>query len=195
LLETQSGRFCRGFHRSVSTSIEFLLKERSVVTIEARDCAHSGDQDLMLGFACMPPNHAWKQISWLCDIVQLARSRALDWVALQAKAESLGITRIVAVTFLLADKLLGTGLPRSSWSSETQAQPRGSGATHRGPDRGGRRIRPGIDGPIYRLMMELRERTRGSVISVLGARLVSYSGQQESGRSCDCLALCSRCIA
>ena len=42
---------------------------------------------------------------------QLARSRALDWAALRAEAERLGIARIVTVTFLLAQKLLGAELP------------------------------------------------------------------------------------
>ena len=72
------------------------------------------DQDLMLVLCVHAAKHAWKQISWLCDIVQLARSRQLDWAALQAKAEGLGIMRIVAVTFLLAHKLLGAAVPRNS---------------------------------------------------------------------------------
>jgi hypothetical protein len=69
------------------------------------------DQDLMLVLCVHAAKHAWRQISWLSDIVQLARSRALDWAALRAEAERLGIKCIVAVTFLLAGKLLGAKFP------------------------------------------------------------------------------------
>jgi hypothetical protein len=86
--------------------------ERAIaVTIEGQKLRTLCDPDLMLVLCVHAAKHAWKQISWLCDIVQLARSHALDWVALQAKAESLGVARIVSVTFLLAHKLLGTAFP------------------------------------------------------------------------------------
>ncbi len=89
---------------------DFFARAASV-TIEGQKLRTLCDQDLMLVLCVHAAKHAWKQISWLYDIVQLARSRALDWVALQAKAESLGISRIVTVTFLLAHRLLGAGLP------------------------------------------------------------------------------------
>jgi hypothetical protein len=47
----------------------------------------------------------------LSDIAELARSRRLEWDAVQEQARRLGIERIVAVTFLLAHKLLGVPLP------------------------------------------------------------------------------------
>jgi hypothetical protein len=65
----------------------------------------------MLVLCVHAAKHGWKQLSWLCDIAQLARSRALDWQALLAQAERLGIERIVSVTFLLAQKLLGAAVP------------------------------------------------------------------------------------
>jgi hypothetical protein len=64
------------------------------------------DQDLMLVLYVHAAKHGWRQISWLCDITQLARSRALDWKALREQAEKLGITRIVAVSFLLSHKFI-----------------------------------------------------------------------------------------
>ncbi len=69
------------------------------------------DQDLMLVLCVHAAKHGWMQPSWLCDVAQLARSRALDWRALRVEAERLGIARIVAVSFLLAHKLLASALP------------------------------------------------------------------------------------
>jgi hypothetical protein len=96
---------------SVGFDVNEFFERASVITIEGQRLHTLCDQDLMLVLCVHAAKHAWKQISWLCDIVQLARSRQLDWAALQAKAESLGIMRIVAVTFLLAHKLLGAAVP------------------------------------------------------------------------------------
>ena len=98
------------------------------------------------------------QLSWLYDIVQLARSRSLDWAVLQAQATRLGIERIAAVSFLLAHKLFGASLPaqldlREDVAVEALAQ----------------RILQLIVAdvefdpesvPYFRLMMDLRERWR-----------------------------------
>jgi hypothetical protein len=81
------------------------------MTIEGQKLHTLCDQDLMLVLYVHAAKHAWRQISWLSDIAHLARSRAMDWVALRAEAERLGIVRIVTLTFLLAHKLLGAEFP------------------------------------------------------------------------------------
>ena len=96
---------------SIAFDVNEFFQRASVVSIEGQRLRTLCDQDLMLVLCVHAAKHAWKQISWLCEIVQLARSHAIDWPALKAKSKSLGITRIVAVTFLLAHKLLGAALP------------------------------------------------------------------------------------
>ena len=143
---------------AIGFDVNDFFERAAVVTIEGQQLRTLCAQDLMLVLCVHAAKHAWKQISWLCDIVQLARSHALDWTALQAKAEGLGITRIVAVAFLLAHKLLGAGLPAQLGTerdadAEVLAQ----------------RIVPLIVSEeefdpesmaYFRLMMELRERRR-----------------------------------
>jgi hypothetical protein len=143
---------------TIGFDVNEFFARASLVTIEGQRLRTLCDQDLMLVLCVHAAKHAWKQISWLCDIVQLARSRALDWGALQAEAARLGITRIVAVTFLLAGKLLGAGLPAQLGIER---------------DRAGEVLAERIVHLIvaeeefdpesmayFRLMMELRERTR-----------------------------------
>lgn len=96
---------------SIGFDVNEFFERAAVVTIEGQRLRTLCEQDLMLVLCAHAAKHAWKQISWLCDIVQLARSRGTDWAALQARAERLGIMRIVTVTFLLAHKLLGAALP------------------------------------------------------------------------------------
>jgi len=68
-------------------------------------------QDLLLVLCVHAAKHVWVQLSWLCDIAQLAKSRPLDWNAIQDDARRLGIERIVSLNLLLAHKLLGSELP------------------------------------------------------------------------------------
>jgi hypothetical protein len=68
-------------------------------------------EDLLLVLCVHATKHVWIQLSWLCDIAQLAKSRQLDWTAIQDEARRLGIERIVNLNLLLAHKLLGSPLP------------------------------------------------------------------------------------
>jgi hypothetical protein len=68
-------------------------------------------EDLLLVLCVHAAKHVWIQLSWLCDIAQLAKSRQLDWTAIQDEARRLGIERIVNLNLLLAHKLLGSPLP------------------------------------------------------------------------------------
>jgi hypothetical protein len=68
-------------------------------------------EDLLLVLCAHAAKHVWVQLSWLCDIAQLANSPQLDWHAIQDEAKHLGIERIVNLNLLLACKLLGTLLP------------------------------------------------------------------------------------
>jgi hypothetical protein len=144
---------------SIGFDVNQFFERAVVTTIEGQKLRTLYDQDLMLVLCVHAAKHAWKQLSWLCDIVQLARSRALDWAALNAEAERLGIVRIVAVTFLLAHKLLRAEVPAQlgDAAAEVLAQ----------------RILKLVVAEeefdaesfaYFRLMMELRERPRDRLI-------------------------------
>ena len=68
-------------------------------------------EDLILVLCVHAAKHAWQQLSWLCDIGELARSTQVDWNAVHQQAKHLGIQRMVAVSFFLAHKLLQKPLP------------------------------------------------------------------------------------
>ena len=68
-------------------------------------------EDLLLVLCVHAAKHVWIQLSWLCDIAQLATNQPLDWNAIQDEARRLGIERIVSLNLLLAHKLLGSALP------------------------------------------------------------------------------------
>lgn len=84
-------------------ALEVRLNDRSVRTL--------GAEDLLLVLCVHAAKHVWLQLSCLCDIAALVRSQPLDWELVRKQAQGLGIERIMAVTFLLASKLLETPLP------------------------------------------------------------------------------------
>lgn len=119
------------------------------------------DQDLMLVLCVHAAKHSWTQLSWLCDIAQLARSRVIDWEALRLRAERLGITRIVSVSFLLAEQLLAAPVPAQLNADDNPAAKAVA-------ERVLKQIVAEADFDpesvsYFRLMMDLRERRRDQI--------------------------------
>ncbi len=70
-----------------------------------------GDEDLALTLCAHAAKHAWSRLCWTCDIAQLIRVSHIDWSRVTARAQVLGITRILAVSMLLARRMLGAAVP------------------------------------------------------------------------------------
>ena len=75
---------------SIGFDVNEFFERASVVTIEGQKLRTLCDQDLMLVLCVHAAKHAWKQISWLCDIVQLARSRRLIGRRFRPRPRALG---------------------------------------------------------------------------------------------------------
>jgi hypothetical protein len=122
-------------------------------------CTVLGSEDLLLALCVHAAKHVWTQMSWLRDITQLTVVRGLDWAFIGREAARLGIRRIVALNFLLADRLFGCGLPKSfeAWSNDP--------ATHALLPELMEIMQRGVayqteSFAYFRLMMRLRERRR-----------------------------------
>jgi hypothetical protein len=55
--------------------------------------------------------HVWGRLIWLCDIAQVLQREGLNWDWVQSRAREFGIERILHITLLLANRLLGTAIP------------------------------------------------------------------------------------
>lgn len=114
--------------------------------------------DLFLILAVHAAKHAWERVIWICDLARLMSLPSMDWGLIASKSASLGISRIVTVSMLLARRLLGAEIPENArkWVVERESDRTlvsrlqqqivtGSG--------------PNIDSLSYfRLMTQLRER-------------------------------------
>jgi len=70
--------------------------------------------DLFLILSVHAAKHVWGRLVWLCDIARLMNMPGLDWGWIRAQANELGISRILRVTMLAANRLLGAGIPAAA---------------------------------------------------------------------------------
>jgi hypothetical protein len=107
LLETQ-WRILPRFY-SINFDVDAFFSRSIALSLDGHSLRTLSREDSMLVLCVHAAKHAWVQLSWLCDIAELAKS--IDWGVTREQAQRLGIERIVAVTFVLAARLLGTPLP------------------------------------------------------------------------------------
>jgi len=133
--------------------------------------------DLFLMLSLHAAKHVWGRVAWLCDIAQLMSSPSLDWGWIASQARNLGIVRILGVTMLMANQLLGAAIPAAA----EQVLPGDPAAPELAKE-----IQTHIVGEsafsveslaYFRLMMRLRERQTDRLRFL--ARLVFTSGPSE----------------
>jgi hypothetical protein len=88
------------------------LFERAVeVTVAGRRVRAPSAEDLLLVLSVHAAKHVWGRLIWLCDIGQILKQENLNWDWIQSRAREFGIERILHVTLLLANRLLGMKIP------------------------------------------------------------------------------------
>lgn len=70
-------------------------------------------EDLLLSLCVHAAKHAWIRLCWLRDIAGVVQSQDLDWSIVERRAAELGIRRMLQVSLVLADRLLGANVPHS----------------------------------------------------------------------------------
>ena len=86
--------------------------ERSVmVTVGGRRVRSLSAEDLLLALCVHAAKHAWIRLCWLRDIAGVLQSQTLDWSLVEQRSSKLGIGRMVAISLLLANRLLGASIP------------------------------------------------------------------------------------
>jgi Uncharacterised nucleotidyltransferase len=96
---------------SIDFNVADFLERAGKVNLGGYSLRTLRAEDLLLVLCVHAAKHVWVQLSWLCDIAQLAKTSQLDWNAIHGEATRLGIERIVTVNLLLAHRLLGMAMP------------------------------------------------------------------------------------
>jgi hypothetical protein len=99
---------------SVTLDVEKLFRRAVDVTVAGAEIKTLSHEDSFLVLAVHAAKHVWGKLIWLCDLARISSMQALDWKSIAGQAQELGIVRILRVTLLLAQKLLGVSLPASA---------------------------------------------------------------------------------
>jgi hypothetical protein len=85
-----------------------LLGRTEPFTLASHSVRNLQPEDLLLVLCLNAAKDAWSQLLRLCDIAELLRAfPGLDWQLVHARAETLGVVRLLRISLNLAAELLG----------------------------------------------------------------------------------------
>jgi len=74
-------------------------------------------EDLYIILALHADKHVWGRLIWLCDLARIGACPTLNWSWIGEQAGELGIVRIIRVTLLLVQRVLGIPIPSLAQAS------------------------------------------------------------------------------
>lgn len=91
---------------------EELWSKREFVKFSSESVAAMPYPELLLYLCAHGAHTGWFRLKWLCDVAELAgEDSSADMTTLIARAEDLGVTRMLVQGFLLANQMLNMPLP------------------------------------------------------------------------------------
>jgi hypothetical protein len=96
---------------AVDYDMEGLFQRSVIARVAGRWVKTPSPEDLLIVLSVHAAKHLWGRLIWLCDIAQILKRDQLEWDWIQAQAQALGIERILHITLLLTNRLLGPDIP------------------------------------------------------------------------------------
>lgn len=96
---------------AVDFEMDGLFERAVTISVAGYSTKTLSSADLFLVLSAHAAKHVWGRLVWLCDIARIMALPDLDWDWIGAQAKRLGITRIVSVTMLTANRLLEVAVP------------------------------------------------------------------------------------
>jgi len=91
-----------------------LIQRSTRVVVSGQVLPSLAPEDLLVVLCLHAAKHLWTRMIWLCDIAETIRSQKIDYQILWARAQTLGVVRMLAVGFSLAKNVLGADLPEEA---------------------------------------------------------------------------------
>ncbi|MGB7601489.1 MAG: nucleotidyltransferase family protein [Candidatus Sulfotelmatobacter sp.] len=96
---------------AVDFDMQGLFERSRNVTVAGRVMKTPSPEDLLLILSMHAAKHVWGRLIWLCDLAQILKRESLNWDWIRSEARDLGVERILHITLLLANRLLGIAIP------------------------------------------------------------------------------------
>jgi hypothetical protein len=71
-------------------------------------------EDLLLVLCLHAAKHLWTRLIWISDIAETLRTQTIDYSLVFSQARTLGIARILGVSFWLVKNMLRAGIPKAA---------------------------------------------------------------------------------
>lgn len=145
---------------AVDFDMDGLFARAVTVTLAGRPVKTPSPEDLLIVLSLHAAKHVWGRLIWLRDIAQVLRQGNLNWEWILSQVRELGIERILHITLLLLNRLLGTAVP-AQLAGSIQAD----NAAQALAEQIALSVAAGVSYEeekfsYFRLMMRLRERAR-----------------------------------
>lgn len=143
---------------AIDFDMDTMFQRGVPVTVAGHPMKALSFEDSFLTLAAHAAKHVWGRLVWLCDIARLIRLPSLDWNWIGSQAEDLGMVRLVRVTMLLANRMLGAAIPPAAEASLVQDSVAPALAEEIQPHLLSDSVFDVESVAYFRLMMRLRER-------------------------------------
>ena len=90
--------------------VKDLLARAASIKLDAAEVPCLSPEDSLLVLCLHAAKHLWTRLIWIVDILKTLQARDLDFALVAARAQAMGITRILGVSCWLAQELAGTEL-------------------------------------------------------------------------------------
>ena len=145
---------------AVDFDVEAIFQRAVATTVAGRELRTPSAEDLALVLSAHAAKHLWTRLIWLCDFARLMELPEVNWKWIASQARILGIVRILRVSLLLTQQLLGVALP-AEIAGETAGDREAQSRAHSI----GAQLIQGSSFPVeswqyFRAELQLRERRR-----------------------------------
>ena len=96
---------------AIDFDMDGVFGRAETITVAGRAMKTPSSEDLLLILSAHAAKHVWARLVWLCDIARIMSLPTLNWNWIESQATALGIVRIIGISMLLANRLLGAGIP------------------------------------------------------------------------------------
>ena len=162
---------------AVDFDIDAIFQRAVPVTFAGQSMKALCAEDQFLVLALHAAKHVWGRLIWISDIARIANSPSLDWNFIALQAKKLGIVRIVRVSLILTNRLIGTPIPCEAQGSLPRDPEAQTLANHIQEQITNGATSNTESFAYFRLMLQLRERSSDRVRFL--TRLVLTPGPNE----------------
>jgi Uncharacterised nucleotidyltransferase len=147
---------------AVDLRVEDLLARAGTAVVGEREVLCLSPEDSLLALCLHAAKHLWTRLIWLADIAETLRSysgtQTIDYARVFSRARSLGIARILGVSFWLVENILRAEIPEPA-EEVIAADPRVPALGSEFAERLARGATYNFESTEYfRLILKLRER-------------------------------------